>query len=49
MGGFHKEGFLRQTLFGLEGIGAVFIAAPAMAQTYDLNYPVCLQVYAPDV
>jgi hypothetical protein len=26
-------------------IGTVLTAAPARAQTYDPNYPVCLQVY----
>jgi hypothetical protein len=28
-------------------LGAICGAAPAMAQTYDPNYPVCLQVYSP--
>jgi Protein of unknown function (DUF3551) len=27
-------------------IGAMLIAAPARAQTYDPNFPVCLQTYA---
>jgi hypothetical protein len=27
-------------------IGTVLVAAPARAQTYDPNYPVCLQTYA---
>jgi hypothetical protein len=27
-------------------IGAMLVAAPAHAQTYDPNYPVCLQTYA---
>jgi hypothetical protein len=27
--------------------GAFLAGAPAQAQTYDPNYPVCLQVYAP--
>jgi hypothetical protein len=26
-------------------IATVFVAAPARAQTYDPNYPVCLQTY----
>ena len=26
-------------------IGVVYGAAPAQAQTYDPNYPVCLQIY----
>ena len=29
-------------------IGTILIAAPARAQTYDPNYPVCLQVYTID-
>ena len=28
-------------------LGAVSLAAPAKAQTYGPNYPVCLQVYGP--
>jgi hypothetical protein len=27
-------------------IGTMVVAAPARAQTYDPNYPVCLQTYA---
>jgi len=27
-------------------IGALLVAVPARAQTYDPNYPVCLQTYA---
>jgi len=30
------------------GIGMTCAMTPAMAQTYDPNYPVCLQVYAHD-
>jgi hypothetical protein len=30
-------------------IATVAFAAPARAQTYDPNYPVCMQVYAPFV
>ena len=26
-------------------VGAAHIAAPARAQTYDPNYPICLQIY----
>jgi hypothetical protein len=26
-------------------LGTIGVAAPAQAQTYDPNYPVCLQVY----
>jgi hypothetical protein len=29
-------------------IAAVLTAAPALAQTYDPNYPVCLQTYGID-
>ena len=28
-------------------IGAISLAAPAQAQTYGSNYPVCLHVYGP--
>jgi hypothetical protein len=28
-------------------IGTMLVAAPARAQTYDPNFPVCLQTYAP--
>lgn len=28
-------------------LGAISLAAPAHAQTYGPNYPVCLQVYGP--
>jgi len=27
------------------GIATIFAAAPAQAQTYDPNFPVCMQVY----
>jgi Protein of unknown function (DUF3551) len=26
-------------------VGTIFLAPPAQAQTYDPNYPICLQVY----
>ena len=26
-------------------VGAVHVTAPARAQTYDPNYPICLQIY----
>jgi hypothetical protein len=29
-------------------IGMILLAAPARAQTYDPNYPVCLQTYGID-
>jgi hypothetical protein len=28
-------------------LGAICTSAPAIAQTYDPNYPVCLQIYSP--
>lgn len=31
----------------LAASGTIVAAAPSHAQTYDPNYPVCLQVYAP--
>ena len=34
----------RQT-WTILGIGTILAAAPAQAQTYDPNYPVCLQLY----
>jgi hypothetical protein len=34
----------RQT-WTILGIGTILAAAPAQAQTYDPNYPVCLQIY----
>lgn len=39
---------MRTGLIGtiLAGV-AVFAAAPSYAQTYDPNFPVCLQVYVP--
>jgi hypothetical protein len=30
------------------GIAAMLAAAPAPAQTYDPNYPICLQTYGKD-
>jgi hypothetical protein len=29
-------------------IGAVLVGAPAQAQTFDSNYPVCLHVFGPN-
>ena len=36
---------MRVPILAILGVGAVTMAAPAQAQTYDPNYPVCLQVY----
>jgi hypothetical protein len=38
---------MRRLMLTLMAIGAVSAAAPARAQTYDPDYPVCLQVYGP--
>jgi hypothetical protein len=32
-------------LSALLAVGTISFAAPARAQTYDPNYPVCLQIY----
>jgi hypothetical protein len=36
---------MRILAVAIMAIGAASAAAPAQAQTYDPNYPVCLQVY----
>ncbi len=36
---------MRTFLLTLSAIAAFQAAAPAEAQTYDPNYPVCLQIY----
>ena len=36
---------MRILALAILAIGAVSAAAPAQAQTYDPNYPVCLHVY----
>jgi hypothetical protein len=36
---------MRIPTLAILAIAAVLMAAPAQAQTYDPNYPVCLQVY----
>ena len=36
---------MRVPLLAILAVGAVQLAAPAQAQTYDPSYPVCLQVY----
>lgn len=42
-----KEIQMRIAALAILTLGAVSLAAPAMAQTYGPNYPVCLQVYGP--
>jgi hypothetical protein len=36
---------MRRLILALLAIAVVSVAAPAWAQTYDPNYPVCLQVF----
>jgi hypothetical protein len=36
---------MRVPILAILAVGAAYGAAPARAQTYDPNYPVCLQVY----
>ncbi len=38
---------MRIPALAILGIGMVSLAAPAQAQTYDPNYPVCLHQYGP--
>ena len=38
---------MRILILTLMAIGAVLGTGPARAQTYDPNYPVCMQVFAP--
>jgi len=38
---------MRIAALAILALGAASFAAPAMAQTYGPNYPVCLQVYGP--
>jgi hypothetical protein len=42
-----KEIPMRILALAILAIGAVAASAPARAQTYDPNYPVCLQIYGP--
>jgi Protein of unknown function (DUF3551) len=39
---------MRELVLPLLAIAAMMIAAPARAQTYDPNYPVCLQTFGID-
>ena len=36
---------MRMLAWTILAIGTILAAAPAQAQTYDPNYPICLQVY----
>jgi Protein of unknown function (DUF3551) len=40
-----KEALMRVPALAILTIGTVLTAAPARAQTYNPDYPVCLQVY----
>jgi hypothetical protein len=43
-----KQALMRIPALAILAITTVFSAAPAQAQTYDPNYPVCMQVYGID-
>ncbi len=36
---------MRSLVLAILAVAAVLVAAPSRAQTYDPNYPVCLQIY----
>jgi len=36
---------MRVPILAILAVGAIQVAAPAQAQTYDPNYPFCVQVY----
>lgn len=38
---------MRSTCLMLAAVGAVLAGGAAHAQTYDPNYPVCMQIYGP--
>jgi hypothetical protein len=38
---------MRCARLALAAIAALLASAPARAQTYDPNYPVCMQIYGP--
>jgi hypothetical protein len=40
-----KEALMRIPALAISTIAAVLTATPALAQTYDPKYPVCLQIY----
>jgi len=39
---------MRMAAFVIVTVATIWTAAPARAQTYDPNYPVCLEVYGED-
>ena len=39
---------MRGLVWSVLGIGMMFAASPASAQTYDPNYPVCMEAYGSD-
>ncbi len=39
---------MRVAAFAIVTIAAIWTAAPTRAQTYDPNYPVCLEIYGED-
>ena len=39
---------MRGLVWSVIGIGMMFAASPASAQTYDPNYPVCMEAYGSD-
>ena len=39
---------MRVAAFAIVTLATIWTAAPARAQTYDANYPVCLEVYGED-
>jgi hypothetical protein len=45
-GAVPKESKMRLLVSTILTIGMMLVAAPGRAQTYDPNYPVCLQTYA---
>lgn len=38
---------MRFAVLALTAIGTFWLAAPARAQTYDPDYPVCMHIYGP--
>ncbi|OKO70601.1 DUF3551 domain-containing protein [Bradyrhizobium sp. AS23.2] len=38
---------MRRACLALAATGMLLASAPAQAQTYDPNYPVCMQIYGP--
>src|SRR5262249_60362020 len=42
-----KDNFVRFLRLMMLGVGTIFVLGPATAQTYNPDFPVCLQVSAP--